>query len=167
VRGSGRKKVYGVGRPKRLRLLHEHILRRMRKGWTLGEIADDLGCTRAQLQYWRESDPAFNAQCLDALEHGTDIMEGEARRRAVDGVQEPVFYKGEVCGEVTRYSDKLLQFMLTVRRYKSAGQLPPPAAVTPPIESTPREVAELERMTDAELAALYSEALEKAAAAKR
>lgn len=39
-------------------------------------------------------------------------LEAEARRRAVDGVLEPVFYKGEVVGSVRRYSDALLMFLL-------------------------------------------------------
>jgi hypothetical protein len=168
VRGVSRKRNCGWygERPKRLKLLYEHILRRLRKGWSAARIADDLRVSRSQIQAWRDADPAFNVECLDAIEHGTDLMEDEARRRGVEGVLEPVYYKGEVCGEVTRYSDKLLQFMLTVRRYKTAGQQPlePPA---PPAGATSQQITELGTKTDAELAALYSEALEKASGSNR
>ena len=39
-------------------------------------------------------------------------MEEEARIRAMFGVKQPVFYKGEVCGSVRKYSDVLLIFLL-------------------------------------------------------
>jgi hypothetical protein len=169
VRGVPRRRKCGWygERPKRLKLLYDFILRRLRKGWSVARIAEELATTRMQIQAWRDADPAFNVECLDAIEHGNDLMEDEARRRAVDGVTEPVFHQGKVCGEVTRYSDKLLQFMLTVRRYKNIGQYTPVSQATMPLDATPREVAELESKTDAELAALYSEALEKAAGDKR
>lgn len=38
--------------------------------------------------------------------------EQEAHRRAVDGIDEPVFYKGDECGHIRRYSDRLLEFLL-------------------------------------------------------
>ena len=39
-------------------------------------------------------------------------LEEEARRRAVDGVDEPVFYKGKRVATVKKYSDALLMFLL-------------------------------------------------------
>jgi hypothetical protein len=36
-------------------------------------------------------------------------------RRAYHGVEEPVFYKGVQCGSVTKYSDRLLMFLLQAR----------------------------------------------------
>ena len=40
------------------------------------------------------------------------MLEAEARRRAAIGVDEPVFYKGEVVGHIRKYSDTLLMFLL-------------------------------------------------------
>jgi hypothetical protein len=37
-------------------------------------------------------------------------------RRAVDGVDEDRFFAGTVIGQTTRYSDKLLMFLLQARR---------------------------------------------------
>jgi hypothetical protein len=39
-------------------------------------------------------------------------MEQEADRRAIEGVDEPVFHKGTVVGHIRKYSDTLLIFRL-------------------------------------------------------
>lgn len=57
-------------------------------------------------------DEDYQRAFADAHEEAGDYLEQEARRRAVDGVDEPVFYKGKKCGEVTKYSDTLLIFLL-------------------------------------------------------
>jgi hypothetical protein len=36
----------------------------------------------------------------------------EARRRAIDGVEEPVFHRGKVVGHVNKFSDSLLTKLL-------------------------------------------------------
>ena len=50
----------------------------------------------------------FEAAKLEAI----DNLEAEAYRRAHDGVDEPVFYRGEEVGAVRKYSDTLLIFLL-------------------------------------------------------
>jgi hypothetical protein len=42
----------------------------------------------------QKADVAFAEQWEHALEQGADVLEREARRRAVEGVQEPVFHQG-------------------------------------------------------------------------
>ena len=64
----------------------------------------------------RQADPEFRAAWDEALETALDDMELEARRRAVDGWDEPVFFKGEVCGHIRRYSDALIMFLLKAYR---------------------------------------------------
>lgn len=61
---------------------------------------------------WKRDDPEFSRKWEQALEIGSDTLEAEAIRRARDGVDEPVFYQGEVCGTVRKYSDTLLIFLL-------------------------------------------------------
>lgn len=51
-----------------------------------------------------------------AQEVANDALEAEARRRAVTGVEEPVFYKGEVVGTIRKYSDRLLTVLLAATR---------------------------------------------------
>lgn len=46
----------------------------------------------------------------------TDALEAEARRRAVDGVPEPVFHQGKKCGTVKKYSDRMLEILLKGHR---------------------------------------------------
>ena len=40
----------------------------------------------------------------------------EARRRALTGVEEPVYYKGEAVDRTAKYSDTLLIFLLKAHR---------------------------------------------------
>jgi hypothetical protein len=65
---------------------------------------------------WRRDEAEFAAEWDEAVNRGLDALEAEARRRAFEGIEEPVFYKGEVCGFVRRYSDALIMFMLKAYR---------------------------------------------------
>ena len=66
----------------------------------------------------REVDAAFAEEWRLARESAADRMEAEALRRAVEGVDEPVFGSGGAgvgtveVGSIRRYSDTLLIFML-------------------------------------------------------
>jgi hypothetical protein len=46
------------------------------------------------------------------MEEVGDMLEAVALDRAVNGVQEPIFYKGEQVSTVTKYSDGLLEKLL-------------------------------------------------------
>jgi len=80
------------------------------------------GIDRATVYVWRNgkagrensrADEAFLSAEMIAKEMAADRLEGEAWRRAVEGVQEPVgFYRGEPGAYVRRYSDTLLIFLL-------------------------------------------------------
>ena len=51
-----------------------------------------------------------------ALDRGGDILEAEARRRAIQGTEEPVYYQGQIVGSVRKYSDTLLIFLLKAHK---------------------------------------------------
>jgi hypothetical protein len=51
----------------------------------------------------RDTDREFAAQWAEALEQATDALEAEARRRAIDGIEEPVIHQGELA---TRWVDR-------------------------------------------------------------
>lgn len=76
-----------------------------------------VACDKAKIdRTWayevRNQDPEF-AQAWDvALEEATERLEAEARRRAADGVLEPIYYQGKRVGSVRKYSDTLLIFLL-------------------------------------------------------
>ena len=71
---------------------------------------------RRLVYYWIEHDKHFAAQFERAREIATDLLEEEARRRALKGVEEPVFYQGEVVGHVQKYSDILIMMLLNGHR---------------------------------------------------
>lgn len=58
-------------------------------------------------------DPQFQAGLRIATEMAAEILEEEAHRRAVEGVERPVgWFKGRPGGYVREYSDVLLMFLL-------------------------------------------------------
>jgi len=61
---------------------------------------------------WMRDDPEYAAAFEEARKVGAKSLEREAIRRARDGVDEPVFYKGAQCGAVRKYSDTLLIFLM-------------------------------------------------------
>ena len=75
-----------------------------------------VGRSRAAVYAARDSSETFRRQWDDAIEDATDALELEARRRAFSGVEEPVYYKGQVVGGVRKYSDVLLIFLLKAHR---------------------------------------------------
>jgi len=82
---------------------------------TLGNAAAAAQLTqlsRAALYSQRRSDPAFRQRWDDAMLIGIEAQEDEMRRRAFKGVLRPVFYKGDVCGYTTEYSDSNAQFLM-------------------------------------------------------
>ena len=72
----------------------------------------------------------FAAQWDEALGEGIDILEAEARRRAFTGVEKPVYYKGKVVGSTTKYSDRLLMFLLKAHdpKFRDGGKVKQPGA---------------------------------------
>lgn len=73
---------------------------------------DAAGYSLRSIYTWRKADAQFAAEFASAKEASGDVLESEAVRRAVEGVDEPVFYKGDACGVIRRYSDSLLQTLL-------------------------------------------------------
>jgi hypothetical protein len=63
-----------------------------------------------------EDERSFTKAWESALEIACDALEYEARRRAVEGVEEPVFHLGVVVGYIRRYSDSLLKTLLAAHR---------------------------------------------------
>lgn len=74
--------------------------------------AEQAGICRTQHYAWMKDDPAYAEQFATAEDMAVDRLEQEARRRAVGGVDEPVFYQGTVVGYIKKYSDTLLIFLL-------------------------------------------------------
>jgi hypothetical protein len=74
------------------------------------------GVNRATAYNHRRSEPDFAAAWDEALEVATDALEAEARRRALEGWEEPIFCGGEECGRVRKYDSTLMIFLLKAHR---------------------------------------------------
>jgi hypothetical protein len=86
------------------------------QGHTLAHVRKVLGINRVTVFRWRKDDPSFAEAYSDAMEAGTDVIEQEARRRAVDGYDRPVFQGGGLVGFERVYSDMLAALLLRGRR---------------------------------------------------
>jgi hypothetical protein len=79
---------------------------------TIWHAAQEAGIHRNTHYSWLANDADYAEAFAEAEERAIEALEREVRRRAVEGVDEPVFYKGEQCGTIRRYSDTLLIFAL-------------------------------------------------------
>lgn len=71
---------------------------------------------RQTVYNWLADDPDFARRHEEAITESTEGMELEAWRRATQGVEKPVYYKGEPVGTIREHSDTLLIFMLKARK---------------------------------------------------
>lgn len=85
------------------------------EGGTVKAAAFTVGITRQSLYQARDANPEFRAAWDAAIEDGTEVLEAEAFRRAVKGVERPIYSKGEIVDTVHEYSDTLLIFLLKSR----------------------------------------------------
>ena len=81
------------------------------------------GTSRSRVYVLRKNDPAFAIAWEEAEEMAADALEAEARRRAVEGTQEPLVSAGRIVRDddgrpiaVRRYSDNLLLALIKARR---------------------------------------------------
>lgn len=76
-----------------------------------GDVADacfQVGCSTGWLRAWMRDDPKVGAAVEDAMATGAMVLESAMINRAVKGWEEPVYYKDELVGHKTKYSDTLL-----------------------------------------------------------
>lgn len=76
------------------------------------QAAKAAGIDRRNHSNWMRGDGEYRTAFEEAHQQACETLEEEARRRAVDGVEEPVHYKGEKVDTVKKYSDTLLMFLL-------------------------------------------------------
>lgn len=105
----------------------EAILGLLREIPNITAVCDMVGMSTTKLRAYRKANPKFEAKVQEALEEGYDHLENEARRRAVEGWEEPVYFKGRQCGTVRKYSDQMLGLLL--RGYRAKRFAPNAAAV--------------------------------------
>ena len=173
---------------KRLKLTRarqEHFLKALAQTGNVTKAVEIAGTSRSRVYELRRTDSAFAAAWDEAEETAADAIEAEARRRAIEGVQEPLVSAGRIVRDddgqpisIRRYSDNLLLALLKhrlQRREKSVRfQLPTlqsgaeatraMAAITIGVaagQMSPSEGAELSKLVEAYLKALEASEFEE------
>src|SRR6516165_5013435 len=159
--------------------LQQRFLEALAETGSVSTATAVAGTSRTRVYELRKADPVFAAAWEEAEEIATDRLEEEARRRAVEGIAEPLVSAGKLVRDndgqpiaIRRYSDNLLLALLKAhrppRRERSVRfQLPAlqsaadaasaMAALTAGVatgEVTPGEAAELSKLVEAYVKAL-------------
>ena len=81
-----------------------------------------LRLTQAVIDDYRTLIPSFGEQVDFAIEMFNAKLENAAVERAVEGVDEPVFYQGCECRSKKKYSDDLLKFLMQANNPSKYGK---------------------------------------------
>ncbi len=108
----------GAGGVKESRVTKNAFLAVLATGGSVAKACKTVGVDRATAYNWRGKDEEFKEAWDAAREDGYDLLEDEARRRAVDGIDKPVYHAGARIDVVKEYSDTLLSLML--KGYRSS-----------------------------------------------
>lgn len=73
----------------------EDALDWLRKGKSRSGAAKSAGITRQTLANHEKNDPKYAALVQEAFDEGTEYLEDAAVKRAVEGVEEPLYHAGE------------------------------------------------------------------------
>jgi hypothetical protein len=95
----------------------EKFLEALAAGWSVTHAATRAGHARQRFYEARERDEGFAFAWGEAVEAGTDRLEDEAFRRAVEGYDEDTFDgEGKLIKRVRRYDNATIQALLKGRR---------------------------------------------------
>lgn len=83
---------------------------------TISRAAKAANVGRQTVYDYHKTDPDFACRLEIALAGAADNLEAEARRRAVEGDEVPVYAQGEVIGHKVKKSDTLLMFLIRTLR---------------------------------------------------
>lgn len=97
---------------------------------------------------WMKDDQQYKVAFGDAKLDACDNLEEEASRRAMEGCEEVVYYQGEECGRIRKYSDVLLIVLMKANmpdKYIERRAIEHSGAQ--PVESLhkPRDIADIRR----------------------
>lgn len=92
------------------------FLEALQKTGNVSEAARRVNLSRRHAYKLKQDDPDFRQAWQDALDAAVDTLEMEARRRAIEGYEKPIFYQGKKIGVERKYSDGLLTFLLRAHR---------------------------------------------------
>lgn len=89
----------------------ELFLEYLRRNPNVTKACAMAGISRTWIYHWRQEDEEFANEWKEALKIGVEALEDEMMRRAFDGVDKPIYYKGEKIDTIKQYSDLLAIFL--------------------------------------------------------
>lgn len=98
------------------------FLEELRKDGVVLRAADRAGIARNTAYKLRTADETFKDAWEEAEYEGSEVLINEAHRRAVEGVEKPVYQGGRLVGMTTEYSDTLLLALIRAKRADKYGQ---------------------------------------------
>ena len=101
----------------------------------MAKACEVAGVARSEHYRWLRY-RRYAARFREAEEHAIQALETEARRRAMVGIEKPIFYKGQAIAHIRAFSDGLLMFLLKAKRpdiYRDRG----PSGPGPVVPSSP------------------------------
>jgi hypothetical protein len=98
-----------------MRLRQDAFLAAFERLCHISQAAEEAGIQRRTHYDWLAADPEYKARFEASDVIATKALEDEAARRALHGVEEPVWHQGMQCGSVLKYSDRLMEFLLKGR----------------------------------------------------
>ncbi|MBW4330591.1 hypothetical protein KY084_06840 [Stakelama sp. CBK3Z-3] len=88
----------------------------LRQTGNVSRAAREAGLSSSTVYSHRAKQPKFARDWDAAMNEALDDLEAEMIDRATRGVEKPVYYRGEIVGNVRSYSDALGMFLLKARR---------------------------------------------------
>lgn len=83
--------------------------------------AEAAKISRGAHYHWLRSNPEYRKRFEAAQLESSDVIEDHARKLALEGVLEPVFYEGQICGHKIKYSTDLIKFLLQANNPEKFG----------------------------------------------
>lgn len=97
------------------------FLSELAASYSITHASDAAGVARSTAYEHRDRDEEFRAAWDEAVTRIDDKLEQSAMSRAIDGWDEPVFYRGEQCGLVRKFDNGLTWNLLRRRRKAMYG----------------------------------------------
>lgn len=94
----------------------EEFLEALRQIPNVSRACRLINISRPVMYEAKLANSSFAEEWEDALDQGIEAMEAEAMRRAVEGIDKPIFYQGDEVALLREYSDTLMIFLLKAHR---------------------------------------------------
>lgn len=96
----------------RLTTTQKSFLRAFEESGTIIHAAEAVGINRQNHYQWLGKSELYREAFAESEKRAEDTILNRARELAIQGWEEPVFYQGEECGRMRRFSATLMMFLL-------------------------------------------------------